>query len=70
MIKINLFQMRSQSQEPSDIFAIMGTSGNDDVVLRLIGLMQNHGLPFYAQNGSSGIIGKDDVVIIKEQPVG
>ncbi|MDD1748720.1 MAG: DUF362 domain-containing protein [Methanothrix sp.] len=65
MVMINLSQMRSQSKEPSDIFAVMGTSGNDDAMLRLIGLMSSHGQSFYAQNGSLGIIGKDDVVIIK-----
>lgn len=64
-IMINLSQMHSRSLEPSDIYAITGTSGNDDAMKRLIGLMQNHGLSFYAQNGSLGIIGKDDVVIIK-----
>jgi hypothetical protein len=64
-IMINLSQMRSQSPEPSDIFATAGTTGNDDAVTRLIELMNSHGLPFYSQNGSSGIIGKDDVVIIK-----
>lgn len=65
LIMLNLYQMRSQSQEPSDIFAVTGTAGNDDAVTRLIALMNSHGLPFYAQNGSFGIIGKDDVVIIK-----
>jgi len=49
-IMINLSQMRSQFPEPSDIFAIAGTDGNDDSVTRLIELMNSHGLPFYAQN--------------------
>jgi uncharacterized protein (DUF362 family) len=65
MIMINLSQMRSQSPEPSDIFAIKGSTGNDDAVLRLIDLMQNQGLPFYALNDSPGIIDRDDIVIIK-----
>jgi uncharacterized protein (DUF362 family) len=64
-IMINLSQMRSQSPEASDIFAINGATGNNDAVNRLIGLMQNHSLPFYALNDSPGIIGKDDIVIIK-----
>ena len=64
-IMINLSQVRSQSSEPSDIFAVTDTFGNDDAVTRLIALMQSHGLPFYAQNDSPGIIGKNDVVIIK-----
>jgi hypothetical protein len=64
-IMINLSPMRSQFPEPSDIFAVTDTFGNDDAVTRLIALMQSHGLPFYSLNGSSGIIGKNDVVIIK-----
>jgi hypothetical protein len=64
-IVINLSQMRSQFPEPSDIFAVTGTTGNDDTIERLIEAMNNHGLPFYAQNASFGIIEKDDVVIIK-----
>ena len=64
-IMINLSPMRSQFPEPSDIFAVTDTFGNDDAVTRLIALMQSHGLPFYAQNSSLGIIGKNDVVIIK-----
>jgi uncharacterized protein (DUF362 family) len=34
-------------------------------VKRLIDLLQDHGLSFYAKSNSSGIIDKDDVVIIK-----
>jgi uncharacterized protein (DUF362 family) len=64
-IMINLTQMRSASLEPSDIFAVTCANGKDDSVTGLIELMSRHGLSFYAQNGSSGIIGKDDVVIIK-----
>ena len=64
-IMINLSPMRSQFPEPSDIFAVTDAFGNDDAVTRLIALMQSHGLPFYAQNDSFGIIGKNDVVIIK-----
>lgn len=64
-IMINLSPMRSQLQEPSDIFAAAGTFGNDDAMTRLIALMQSQGLPFYAQNSSLGIIDRDDVVIIK-----
>jgi uncharacterized protein (DUF362 family) len=64
-LMINLTQMRSASQEPSDIFAVTGATGKDDSVTGLIELMSRHDLAFFAQNGSSGIIGKDDVVIIK-----
>ena len=44
---------------------VNGTHGNDRGVEELIGLMQSHGLSFYAKNNSSGIISRDDVVIIK-----
>jgi hypothetical protein len=44
---------------------VNGTYGNDSGVEELIGLMQRHGLSFYAKDNSSGIIGKDDVVIVK-----
>ncbi|MDD2837032.1 MAG: DUF362 domain-containing protein [Methanothrix sp.] len=64
-IVINLTQMRSQFPEPSEIYAVTGTKGNDDAMERLIEAMNSHGLPFYAQNASFGIIEKDDVVIIK-----
>lgn len=64
-IMINLTQMRSPSQVPSEIFAVTGAIGNNDSLTRLIELMNHNGLAFYAQKGSSGIIGKDDVVIIK-----
>lgn len=64
-IMFNLTQMHSQFPEPSDIFAVTNTTGNDDAIERLIEAMNNHSLPFYAQNASLGIIEKDDVVIIK-----
>lgn len=64
-IMINLTQMRSTSQEPSEIFAVTRETGKDDSVTGLIELMNRHALSFYSQKGSSGIIGKDDVVIIK-----
>ncbi len=44
---------------------VNGADGNDRGVKELIELMQRHGLSFYAKNNSSGIIGKNDVVIIK-----
>ena len=47
------------------LFYVRMYLGCVDAVTRLIALMNGHGQPFYAQNGSSGIICKDDVVIIK-----
>jgi uncharacterized protein (DUF362 family) len=64
-IMINLTQMRSQFPEHSDLFAVTCATGNDDAMERLIEAMNGQGLPFYAQNASFGIIGKDDAVIIK-----
>ena len=52
----------------SDIFVVNGTSGNDGGVFELLNLMEREGTPFYAVgNGTSstGLIAKDDVVIIK-----
>ena len=52
----------------SDIFVVNGTSGNDGGVYQLLKLMERKGTPFYAVgNGTdkSGLIAKDDVVIIK-----
>lgn len=56
---------RASNPESSDIFAVNGTDGDDGGMRKLIGLMESHGLSFYAENSSPGIIGKDDVVIIK-----
>jgi len=64
-VKLVFSNKQAQSSETSDIFVVNGTYGNDVGVKELIGLMQLHGLSFYANNNSSGIIGKDDVVIIK-----
>ena len=64
-VKLVFSNKQAQSSEASDIFVVNGTYGNDGGVKELIGLMQRHGLSFYANNNSSGIIGKDDVVIIK-----
>jgi hypothetical protein len=63
--KLVFSNKQGQSSEASDIFVVNGTYGNDGGVKELIGLMQLQGLSFYARNNSTGIIGKDDVVIIK-----
>ena len=55
----------AQSSGASDIFVVNGTNGNDKGVKELINLMQRHGLSFYANNNSPGIIGKNDIAIIK-----
>jgi hypothetical protein len=55
----------------SNIYAVTGTSGNDDGINRLIKLMGEHGQPFYLSNkedvsqGKAGLIKNTDVVIIK-----
>ena len=64
-VKLVFSNKQAQSSEASDIFVVNGTYGNDGGVKELILLMQRNGLPFYANKNSSGIIGKDDVVIIK-----
>lgn len=64
-VKLVFFDKQASSPEASDIFVVNGADGNDRGVKELIELMQRHGLSFYAKNNSSGIIGKNDVVIIK-----
>jgi uncharacterized protein (DUF362 family) len=64
-VKLAFSDKLSQNSEASDIFVVNGTDGNDRGVKELIGLMQSHGLSFYSENSSSGIIGKNDIVIIK-----
>jgi hypothetical protein len=55
----------------SDIFVVSGTTGNDSGVSRLIDLLGSHGIPFYRtassgrNQGTEGLIAKDDVVLIK-----
>lgn len=64
-LKLAFSEKLAGSSEASDIFVVNGTEGDDRGVKELIGLMQSHRLPFYSENGSSGIIGENDVVIIK-----
>ncbi len=69
-VKLVFSDKLAHSSEASDIFVINGTDGDDRGVKELIDLMQSHGLSFYSENGSSengspGIIGKNDIVIIK-----
>jgi hypothetical protein len=64
-MKLVFSDKQANSSEASDIFVVNGTDGNDRGVKELIGLMQRHGLFFYAKNNSSGIIGMNDIVIIK-----
>ena len=55
----------------SDIFVVSGTTGDDDGVERLVGLMGSRGTPFYLSeadgesSGPGGLIASDDVVLIK-----
>ena len=57
--------------DPSIIYTVTGTNGNDDGVERLIALMDQNGQPFYLSSnedetqGPTGFIGNDDVIIIK-----
>lgn len=64
-LKLTFSEKLAGSSEASDIFVVNGTDGDDKGVKELIDLMQSHGLSFYSENGSPGIIGKNDIVIIK-----
>jgi len=57
---------RAESKPASDIFVVNETTGMDDGVTRLIDLMGSNRLYFYrTRMYPSGIIARDDVVIIK-----
>jgi hypothetical protein len=64
-MKLVFSDKQAQSSDASDIFVVNGTNGDDQGINELIGLMRRHGLSFYANNNSSGIIDKNDIVIIK-----
>ena len=64
-MKLVFSDKQSQSLDASDIFVVNETDGTDEGVKKLISLMQRHGQSFYSENNSSGIIGKNDVIIIK-----
>jgi len=63
--------VESTDLNPSIIYAVTRTNGNDDGVTRLIELMASRGQPFYLSSledkaqGPNGFIGNDDVIIIK-----
>jgi len=68
---LSLTEKLAEFEPSSDIFVINGTSGNDEGVNQLINLMAEHELFFYGSpvkgtdKEPSGLIGKDDVIIIK-----
>ena len=68
---LQLEPITSTEPDPSIIYAVTGTNGNDDGVARLITLMDGTGQPFYLSSkedeaqGPTGFIGNSDVVLIK-----
>jgi len=57
---------RAETKPASDIFVVNGTTGADDGVTRLIGLMDSQRLHFFRSRANpSGLISQDEVVIIK-----
>lgn len=53
---------------PSDIFVVQGTTGADEGFARMVQMIEHDGGGFYRlaeSNSESGIVGPDDVVIIK-----
>jgi len=71
VVGLTLKERIAEFQPASDIFVVSGTSGSYGGVTKLINLMGNHGLLFYKSpaagrnRGTTGLIAKDDVVIIK-----
>ncbi len=55
----------TSSDARSKIFIHTDTDGTDDGIEKLISLMNNNDEPFYMTNNQNGMIGVDDVVIIK-----
>lgn len=73
-IDLKLEQHLAGPPTRSDIFVVEGTTGADNGFDRLISLLEEHGDGFYktsaesktgSLDGGSGVIGSDDVVIIK-----
>lgn len=70
-VRLTLEGHLAKDQPSSDIFVVNGTTGYDGGFDRLIGLMGEHGLPFYKSSvkgkscGSEGLIARDDIVIVK-----
>ena len=70
-IQLSLSENLAELRPASDIFVLQGTSGNDSGVAELIDLMGNHNLLFYnspiagKNKGSTGLIARDDTIIIK-----
>ncbi len=71
VIDLTLTGRVAEVEPSSDIFVVKGTSESDDGVIDLINFMGNHELLFYkspvvGRNGCpTGLIAKDDVIIIK-----
>jgi len=70
-VNLDLQSQVTMLSPASDIFVINGTSGNDGGVINLINLMGTRGTLFYQSprtgfnQGPSGLISADDVIIIK-----
>jgi hypothetical protein len=70
-VKLSLPESLAKATPASDIFVLQGTSGNDVGLWQLMDLMGRHNLPFYnspvanINRGPTGLIGRDDIVIIK-----
>jgi len=65
-MKLGFAEVKSKNPQASTIFVINGTTGNDDGVKKLIGLMDANGMPFYqSSEGTPGLIARDDNVILK-----
>jgi len=68
---LELTGWEATSSPASDIFVLSGTRGGDGGFEALLGLMGDHGLPFYRSEdegekaGPAGLISADDVVLVK-----
>ncbi len=67
-VELIVAERRASVRPASDLFVIHGTTGNDEGMAELIELMAEKGLPFHRSEASEsvdGLIGRDDVVLIK-----
>lgn len=69
--ELKIGEIRAKRRPSSDIFIARGTAGRGDYFKALLGLMGEHGLPFYKSarrgraKGPGGLIAVDGVVIVK-----
>ncbi len=71
VVELKIGEIRAKRRPSSNIFIARGKTGRGDYFKALLGLMGEHGLPFYKSarrgrvQGPEGLIAVDDVIIVK-----